>query len=658
MATRKKALQPPKKKVSSTFKHEWLNEIVRTDTSDGPGRAVKLSDIFMYDQASGVICKICMEAKVKGDFATGKTWTEWKLDYLKRHLRQKVHSDAVSMLYSRKHAPSISQLLHESDEAREERLKKTRSNPEQIKTLIDNVLLAIKINASMLSVQDIHNHMAKYLDLPDSWRSKNYAFEFVESINAVVQSEIMNSVREARFHTLIADESTDITVHKMLVLYIKFREKDEVHHKTVFAGIIQLSGCSAQDIVDAIVKFYADHGLDLNKMVMLTSDGASVMLGKHKGVTALLKRQIPHLTEQHCVAHREDLGIDDASDDVPLMKEVETLLRTVYSMFSRSSVKKAKFTELADVLEVDSLSFRPLNEVRWLSRYQAVCALLRNYSVLTEYCTKHAVNDPIAKYCLRKLTDSKYRIALTVLGDVLEELAQLCVSLQRSNLTVMDGHCLARARIQKLRSQYLGERVHWSRQVSELLESEKTVNTVDIIMFVRKVCEHLDARFPENELREWAAFDLDTLDATSDFDHGVNDVIKLTEKFQALLGETEDVTTQICQQYNDFKFIIKEKRKTGALQTFAETAAWLMKSDGFPDLTHLIDICGTFQASSADCERGFSLMNRIKTKSRNRLEVNHLGQLMRIKSRQAEGPINLNKVYNHWKLDKDRREKI
>lgn len=177
-------------------------------------------------------------------------------------------------------------------------------------------------------------------------------------------------------------------------------------------------------------------------------------------------------------------------------------------------------------------------------------------------------------------------------------------------------------------------------------------------MFVRKVCEHLDARFPENELREWAAFDPDTLDATSDFDHGVNDVIKLTEKFQALLGETEDVTTRICQQYNDFKFIIKEKRKMGALQTFAETVAWLMKSDRFPDLIHLIDICGTFQASSADCERGFSLMNRIKTKSRNRLEVNHLDQLMRIKSRQAEGPINLNKVYNHWKLDKDRREKI
>ena len=67
-----------------------------------------------------------------------------------------------------------------------------------------------------------------------------------------------------------------------------------------------------KNILDAITKFYADHALDMNKMVMFTSDGASVMLGRHKGAAALLKRQVPHLTEQHCVAHREDLGIDDA----------------------------------------------------------------------------------------------------------------------------------------------------------------------------------------------------------------------------------------------------------------------------------------------------------------------------------------------------------
>ena len=71
----------------------------------------------------------------------------------------------------------------------------------------------------------------------------------------------------------------------------------------------------------------------------------------------------------------------------------------------------------------------------------------------------------------------------------------------------------------------------------------------------------------------------------------------------------------------------------------------------------LLDICSTFQASSADCERGFSLMNSLETKSRNRLEVNHLDNLMRIKfCLSFENTIDLDAVYKRWMTHKDKRE--
>lgn len=89
-----------------------------------------------------------------------------------------------------------------------------------------------------------------------------------------------------------------------------------------------------------------------------------------------------------------------------------------------------------------------------------------------------------------------------------------------------------------------------------------------------------------------------------------------------------------------------------------QTVTWTLKSQQFSELAQLIDICGTFQASSVDSEHVFSLKNRIKTYSRNRLQTTHLDQLMRIRTTQAEGPINLDKVYNHWKGDKDRRERF
>ena len=64
------------------------------------------------------------------------------------------------------------------------------------------------MNISLLSVQDINDHMAKYVRIPESWRSKNYAFEFLESTNVVISQEIMKEIASADFHTLTVDEST------------------------------------------------------------------------------------------------------------------------------------------------------------------------------------------------------------------------------------------------------------------------------------------------------------------------------------------------------------------------------------------------------------------------------------------------------------------
>ena len=80
------------------------------------------------------------------------------------------------------------------------------------------------------------------------------------------------------------------------------------------------------------------------------------MLGRHNEVAAQFKKEILHLT-QRCVAHREDLGIADMWKEIELLCEVETLMRTVYAMFSGSSYKKQKFKEIAAALEHEAIAF-------------------------------------------------------------------------------------------------------------------------------------------------------------------------------------------------------------------------------------------------------------------------------------------------------------
>ena len=48
--------------------------------------------------------------------------------------------------------------------------------------------------------------------------------------------------------------------------------------------------------------------MKLRKMVLFTSDGLAVMLGRRNGVAVKGKEHIPHLVQHHFVAHRKDLG--------------------------------------------------------------------------------------------------------------------------------------------------------------------------------------------------------------------------------------------------------------------------------------------------------------------------------------------------------------
>lgn len=162
-----------KKKCSLKFKPEWLRELVETELPTSSRKQLtKLSDIFIYRESSDdVVCQICQEACTGGEFTTGKRWNDWKIDYLKRHINQKIHLDSVTKLRCQK-SGGLQRLLNESAEDRVNRKEvsmRRNANADEVKVLIDNVLLAVNMNVSMLSVKDIHDHIGKYVSIPESW---------------------------------------------------------------------------------------------------------------------------------------------------------------------------------------------------------------------------------------------------------------------------------------------------------------------------------------------------------------------------------------------------------------------------------------------------------------------------------------------------------
>ena len=101
-------LKETKLKEKKRNLEEWLNTaveceiVIRDDAIDihkVKKQTAKLSKIHNYSASRNVIiCKICNEAAPDIDFGKGKSWSEWKVDYLKRHLNYKHHSEAISTL--------------------------------------------------------------------------------------------------------------------------------------------------------------------------------------------------------------------------------------------------------------------------------------------------------------------------------------------------------------------------------------------------------------------------------------------------------------------------------------------------------------------------------------------------------------------------------
>ena len=93
-----------RKKSSTSFKDEWLNETVETDTPNSRNTMnVKLCKIFTYVENVGVVCMFCRDAKEPGEFLSGKIWDDnnWKLDFFKRHVSSKSHLAGVNVLRNR-----------------------------------------------------------------------------------------------------------------------------------------------------------------------------------------------------------------------------------------------------------------------------------------------------------------------------------------------------------------------------------------------------------------------------------------------------------------------------------------------------------------------------------------------------------------------------
>ena len=98
------------------------------------------------------------------------------------------------------------------------------------------------------------------------------AWQFVEALNEVVENDIIQDLQVCSFYSLMADESTDISVSKNLILYVRYIKSCK--SLTRYLKLITLTQGDAETIYTAISHLLRNNNIDKRKLVGWASDGA------------------------------------------------------------------------------------------------------------------------------------------------------------------------------------------------------------------------------------------------------------------------------------------------------------------------------------------------------------------------------------------------
>ena len=540
-------------------------------------------------------------------------------------------------------------------------------------------------------------HLLKNLECPyvgnmsvgenATYTSLTASNDMVEAMAESLRQGVYDKVRASPAVSLLADESTDITVSKKLVVYARILCPETFMPSTHFLASINLKSGTGEAIAAEITRYMESKVLVPMKNVSgFGSDGASVMTGRKKGVTGQLLRQNPAMINVHCVAHRLALCSSQAANSVEYLKSYQAVITGLFYHFKRSATRVENVKEIQDLLNEPQLKYTEVHQVRWLSFYKAVETIYRTVGSLITYFAQQ--EEPQAKGYAKKMAQYEFIATTYMMMDILPIVTKLALIFQKRDLDVAlvpvsVKHCLDE--LDQHLKQTVQHETHLKKLPNELtalggcryefkghnvtVTPNQRKHFLSIASeFVTQLMENIKQRFPQSQTDLLSAFGVLSMRPIS-FLNG-NDLKEWgNDKIEALLGhfgkeiqhETTVSTplvdpTKTREEWGMIKPVVIQE---GYPRDNTATLWSLIRQyheESFPNLLKLSAIAIVLPVHTSDCERGFSLQNRIKVPLRNRISDEALdNQIMIVCEGKTLEAFDFRKAVGEWKAAKNRR---
>lgn len=477
---------------------------------------------------------------------------------------------------------------------------------------------------------------------------------------------IEDIIRSPNF-SLIVDESTDISIIKYLCVCVKYFSHERNEICSNFLGIIEVERVTAQELFEKVKHFLNKLGLDLKNMIGIGTDGANNLCGAHHSLYALLRNENSKIQLVRCICH--SLNISSAAAVIEMPACVDFMCREIYGWFSQSSLRRIQYQRLYETLNSGQKSFHQfvhLSATRWLCRFDAVNVLLENWDDLKVHFS--LVVNKEKCYMARTLNDMLHDdtnlLFLKIIKPVLYEINKTNIIFQKNDVDIGSAYKELESLLlfiakKVLKPLFLNgnlstitaalnnslayfepkdcdfgiEYFQALNKVNILEEQKKMVQNKSfnylkclLQQLVKRLPDHLD-HFKKLELfapviilSPVARAKFANLPFLSTFS-SENDLFKIENEYGRLVNVNwvELYGNDIMK--NSYKFwpVVYGHKNAGG-------------EPAFPLLSKFVLTLLSLPSSNALVERVFSIMNGIKTKSRNRIKTLLLNAILTIRS--------------------------
>ncbi len=635
-------------------------------------------------KANRMACVVCKRHKKKNAL-TGDGSNNFRTSTLTRHASQADHQCAIENdTMKTNFTEAVNKALSQKEEAVMVALK-------AVYWLAKENLPLHKYESLMEFLAEVNCPNIKSLRLSEAatYGSESTANDLLQSLAAVIRDGIDNMLLRSPFVSIYADESTDIAVQKKLVVYSRVVDPDTFQPSTHFLANMKVANGTAAEITTSLMALMADRGIPVTKVMGLGSDGAAVMTSQKNGVTGKLLDRNPMLVNYHCIAHKLALVTSQAAKAVPYLVKYQDVLTSLFYYFKGSANRTENLKEVQKVLDMPQLKIKEVHEVRWMAIYEAVHSVYHSLDALLTYFRSESDKNAKAKGFQKKMSQVNFVEATYLLKDILPVVTKLCLQFQKKNIDVsmIKVHLdMCRADLRKIKSgdplatafsgSELGKDVVYDDgeaifKGNHVLHGASGIARIKEV-FIDQLLEHLDARFPEDDSGVMQAFSVlglrpITFLSTEDRNEWGNQQIEsLISKYGIEQsrdgGEGNVVVPPVINaaatrdEWNLLKMtVVCEGYPRDNMSNLWSLINQYHK-DQFPNMMVLSSLALTAPVHTADCERGFSAQNAVKTAHRNRLSASTVNDLLTV---SLEGPPlrenNFVPALKHWRSRKDRK---